>query len=228
MHGEAGSHWRPVQFGPDATPGLWWCKRRHGADADPGRPPMATTKLNDTHLAILTQAAQRPKFRVLPTPESLKADGGAVARALKTLLKRGLIAEEPARRSDSEWRRDDDGARLTLAISPAGLAAIDVAEPVASSPAEGAAHGPEKKASVRDINTAAPPPTAQRPGTKGAEITALLKRNGGATLDELTAATGWQAHSVRGFLSGALKKKLGYCVTSERSGEGARRYRIAA
>jgi DNA-binding MarR family transcriptional regulator len=60
---------------------------------------MATTKLTDTHLVILSQAAQRPKLRVLPTPESLKADAGAVTRALKVLLKRGFIAEQQARKS---------------------------------------------------------------------------------------------------------------------------------
>ncbi len=192
---------------------------------------MPTTKLNDTHLVILSQAAQRPKFRVLPTPESLKADRGAVARSLKALLKRGLITEERARRSDPEWRRDGDGARLTLAITPAGLAAIGVTEPIASSPAEEGAqatHGPEKKPDIGDAASETPSVNAQRPGTKGAEITALLKRNGGATVDEMIAASGWQAHSVRGFLSGTLKKKLGYTVASERGEDGLRRYRIAA
>jgi Protein of unknown function (DUF3489) len=193
---------------------------------------MATTKLTDTHLVILSQAAQRPKARVLPTPESLKADAGAVTRALKALLKRGLIAEQQARKSDPEWRRDESGSPLTLVVTPAGLEAIGLADhgPNASS------HDGGQTAQESNRNGAGkqgPAPggssnTTQRPGTKGAEITALLKRNSGATLDELTAASGWQAHSVRGFLSGTLKKKLGLTVTSERGEDGVRRYRIAA
>ena len=54
----------------------------------------------------------------------------------------------------------------------------------------------------------------------------LLRRPGGAGLKELQAATGWQAHSVRGFLSGTVKKKLGLTLSSDRTGDGLRRYRI--
>ncbi len=58
-------------------------------------------------------------------------------------------------------------------------------------------------------------------------ITAMLETRDGASVADLMDATGWQAHSVRGFLSGTLKKKLGYTVTSERH-DGVRRYRIPA
>ena len=54
----------------------------------------------------------------------------------------------------------------------------------------------------------------------------LLNRAEGATIDELQAATGWQQHSVRGFLAGAVKKKLGLTVLSEKPDAGPRRYRI--
>lgn len=54
----------------------------------------------------------------------------------------------------------------------------------------------------------------------------LLSRPDGASLEELQAATGWQAHSVRGFLSGTVKKKLGLTLLSERAGDGPRRYRV--
>lgn len=54
----------------------------------------------------------------------------------------------------------------------------------------------------------------------------LLRRSDGACVEELQAATGWQAHSVRGFLSGTIKKKLGLTLRSERTGDGTRRYRI--
>jgi hypothetical protein len=66
-----------------------------------------------------------------------------------------------------------------------------------------------------------------RSGSKGAAIVALLSRKDGATIAELSATTGWQAHSVRGFLSGSLKKRLGMEVTSEKGSDGQLRYRIA-
>jgi hypothetical protein len=85
-----------------------------------------TTKLSDTQLVILSQAAQKPDARVLPLPSNLQAKGGGVTRALKSLLKRGLIAEQAGSSSDEEWRRDESEAPLTLVITPTGRAAIGV------------------------------------------------------------------------------------------------------
>lgn len=65
-----------------------------------------------------------------------------------------------------------------------------------------------------------------RNGTKGSTIVGLLKLKGGATIAELIKATGWQAHSVRGFLSGALKKKARMTIASEKGDDGERRYRV--
>src|ERR1700677_876269 len=59
-----------------------------------------------------------------------------------------------------------------------------------------------------------------RRGTKTAKILDLLKRPDGVTLKELTKATGWQAHSVRGFLSGAIGKKMGIRVESSKQPDG--------
>jgi hypothetical protein len=64
-----------------------------------------------------------------------------------------------------------------------------------------------------------------KPGSKLAALIELLARAEGARLEELQAATGWQAHSVRGVISGALKKTYGLTVTSEKA-EGGRVYRI--
>jgi Protein of unknown function (DUF3489) len=55
----------------------------------------------------------------------------------------------------------------------------------------------------------------------------LLGRPEGATIEELQAATDWQQHSVRGFLAGAVKKKLGFTLLSEKPDAGPRRYRIS-
>lgn len=63
--------------------------------------------------------------------------------------------------------------------------------------------------------------------TKSSQCLTLLRRNEGTTVTELMAATGWQSHSVRGFLSGAVKRKLGLTVTSSVEQDGVRRYHLA-
>lgn len=65
-------------------------------------------------------------------------------------------------------------------------------------------------------------------GSKKALVLELLRREDGATLAEVIAVTGWQAHTVRGFMSGALIKKAGLPVESLRNDEGVRCYRLTA
>lgn len=64
--------------------------------------------------------------------------------------------------------------------------------------------------------------------SKASKILKLLRRKGGTTIAEIEKATGWQPHSVRGFLSGTVKKRLGLNLTSEKSPDGRRRYMIGA
>ena len=65
------------------------------------------------------------------------------------------------------------------------------------------------------------------PGSKSAQVIALLEKSKGATLAELMKATGWQAHSVRGFLSGTLRKKMGLKIESTKRGGEERVYSIS-
>jgi hypothetical protein len=65
-----------------------------------------------------------------------------------------------------------------------------------------------------------------REGSKTAKVIDLLKRSGGATLSQIMKATDWQAHSVRGFISGTLGKKMGLTVESTKGEDGARVYSI--
>ena len=67
-----------------------------------------------------------------------------------------------------------------------------------------------------------------RDGSKAAKVLDLLKRPGGATAKELMKATSWQAHSIRGFLSGTVSKKLGLAVTSTKGEDGERTYSVKA
>ncbi len=72
------------------------------------------------------------------------------------------------------------------------------------------------------------PVAAVRQGTKLAILVDLVSRRGGATIAELTKATGWQPHSVRGAISGTLKKKLGLAIASEKVESRGRVYRAVA
>jgi hypothetical protein len=68
--------------------------------------------------------------------------------------------------------------------------------------------------------------TAPREGSKTTKVLELMKREGGVTLKEIMVATDWQAHSVRGFISGTLGKKMGLTVLSTKTENGERTYSI--
>ena len=69
---------------------------------------------------------------------------------------------------------------------------------------------------------------SSRPQSKQDLLVELLRRKTGATIEEASRATGWQAHSIRGAISGLLKKKLGLTVKSEKTDARGRVYRITA
>ncbi len=135
--------------------------------------------------------------------------------------------------NEAHWRETRDGGRTALAITDAGLQAIGVASDEDSGKRAAAAkprpkqrrRRAEPKPSGAKLKGKTSPP-AVRPGTKQALMIDLLKRKKGATIEEIVEATGWQAHSVRGAISGALKKKLGLAVTSEKVKARGRVYRI--
>ena len=203
------------------------------------------TQLSDTQLVILSKAAEHPERIALPLPARLK--GGAVKIVVGSLIKRGLLEEVDAkvRSGEAIWRETGDGHGVTLAITDAGLATIGVEPEAAKRPknaqkaaasktpakASQAATGAKK---AEAATTAAPPPKAPagaterlpREGTKQATMIAMLQRKNGATIAEIVEATGWQQHTVRGALAGALKKKLGLTIVSEKVDGRGRVYRI--
>lgn len=81
------------------------------------------TKLSDTQLVILAAASQRQDGNVLPLPGSLY--GGARGKVITSLMTKGLIEEVEARAGDEVWRETGDGHGVTLAITRAGLTAIN-------------------------------------------------------------------------------------------------------
>ena len=86
--------------------------------------------------------------------------------------------------------------------------------------------GPKKAKAGKQRATTSEKPAQAREGSKTAQILDLLKRPVGATLKAIMAATGWQAHSVRGFISGTLGKKLGLAVESIKGENGERTYSL--
>jgi hypothetical protein len=209
------------------------------------------SKLSDTQSIILSAAAQRADGNLLPLPSSLR--GGAATKVVGALLSRGLIREEvtdSTRKADAAlntiWRNEDDGRGVLLYVTPAGLEAIGI-EPApettgpnsAGEPAAGAASGadtgpaettPKKRGRPRKVApkaTDVAPAPKTRDGTKQAQVIAMLSRREGATIAQIVEATEWRSHTVRGFFAGALKKKLGLEVTSEKVEGGERIYRIA-
>jgi hypothetical protein len=87
-----------------------------------------------------------------------------------------------------------------------------------ASPAKKAPKGAKKAGSAKAGKA--------REGSKTAEILDLLKRSGGATLAEIMKTAGWQAHSVRGFISGTLRKKMGLGVSSTKGEDDERSYSL--
>ncbi len=91
---------------------------------------------------------------------------------------------------------------------------------------------PTKPTKTRIVRRSAPKaarkaPAPQSKTTKQDQVLALLHRQRGASIEEIVAATDWQPHSARGFLSGAVKKRLGIDVISEKGNDGVRRYYVA-
>ena len=188
------------------------------------------TQLSDTQALILSAAAQRPEHIALPLPDSLR--GGAAAKVVGAMLAKGFLQEVDAdlRKGEPIWRETGDGHGTTLVATDAGLAAIGI-EPEDTNTAPVGADDAPSDAPATDTPTApeaAPKARTPREGTKQATLIAMLRAPEGATIEEITSATGWQSHTVRGAIAGALKKKLGLEVTSEKVEGRGRVYRLPA
>ena len=166
------------------------------------------TKLTDTQAIILSAASQREGHIALPLPGSLR--GGAATKVVRAMLAKGFLEEVEAdmRNGEPVWRETGDDHGVTLIATDTGLAAIGIEAD--NSPAE----------------DPAPKTRTPREGTKQAKLIAMLRAESGATIEEIVAALDWQAHTARGAMSGALKKKLGLTITSEKVDGRGRVYAI--
>lgn len=155
-------------------------------------------KLSPAQSLLLRTAARRPDGRVIP-PDTLR--GGARVKVLASLLQRGWI------------ELADSGHVLT----DAGYAAIGQKRPMLPDDVQ-------PMDTIVDLQLLEGIPI--RPGTKLAALVMALRRPQGATSLQLMLATGWQPHTVRGAISGMLRKKLGLNVVLAHNDSGERVYRV--
>jgi hypothetical protein len=191
---------------------------------------MTQIQLSDTQAVILSAACAREDGNLLPVTASLK--GGAVNMVLNSLIKKELAEETPAEPGAPVWREDEDGTPLTLRATPAAYEALGI---VGDTGADGA---PEEEPATDMAEQPETPPTGAhgaheakparktREGTKQEALIALLKRPEGASIEEISTEFGWAHHTVRGAIAGALKKKLGLAVTSEKVEGRGRVYKL--
>jgi hypothetical protein len=174
---------------------------------------MTQIELTDAQAVILSAACAREDGAVFPVTASLK--GGAVGNVCKSLLKRGLIEEIAAVNCDTVWCHDEARGPVTLRATLLAYRALGIGD------------DPEEQADDTPQSIAMAAPVHRRSGTKQEAVIAMLRAEGGATIEEIMAATNWAGHTTRGFLSGALKKKLGLTITSEKVDGRGRSYMIA-
>lgn len=172
---------------------------------------MDQIQLSETQSVILSAACARDDGLIFPITAKIK--GGAVGNVCKSLLKRGLIEEIQATDLNTVWRHDEELGSITLRATPLAYSALGITEETAEVPTE----------------PARPAPKVERTkGGKQAMLIEMLKRPEGATIQQVVDGTGRLPHTVRGAIAGALKKKLGLNVVSEKVENLGRVYRIEA
>ena len=174
-----------------------------------------TPELSDLQLILLTAACQRVDGSLLPPPESIGDQGDRIRKAVAALLKRRFAEEVDATDIAHMWREEDD-RRIGVIITDNGRAAIGAAElsavpdappaPV-DEPTQPVVPALDAPVAEQVAPVVAAPVTA-RPGTKQALLIDLLQRKDGASITELTDATGWLPHTTRAALTGLRKRGL--------------------
>jgi len=154
------------------------------------------------------------KTELSPTQQSLlKSAAGCEDRAIRwpDNLRGGARTKIITALVEAGFAENRKG---TLVVTEAGMRAVGVA--------------PEAAPKRAPHTKAAGAPRKMREGSKQARLIEMLKRKEGASIEEFVEAFGWQPHTVRGAIAGALKKKLGLTVTSEKVDGRGRVYRIEA
>ncbi|WP_022683145.1 DUF3489 domain-containing protein [Sphingobium bisphenolivorans] len=198
-------------------------------------------RLTDIQLVLLATAAQRENGSLLPPPDTLGDGPARIRKVVEQLIRRGL-AEEVALPSGADAWRTEGKRLIGVVITDAGRAAIavepeepetpapELTSPEMTTDASAAADAEEhedpaptpstgNEAATGDNPTEPPNAAPQLPAahTKSALVLDMLRRDRGATLDELTSATNWLPHTTRAALTGLRKK--GHTIDKHKRGE---------
>ena len=201
-------------------------------NALPGVAPVKKFKDRPTGVARIWKAIQPAEEAALPEAIAEPEDGVLIASAAEALIEPIEELEVPA--------TDTVAEQLPIRSSPKSCPRRSPKPRRNQSPQP--RPEPHRRPTLRRRKPQLPrrppaprkhprPPKEQKrsnAGSKTANILDLIQREGGATLAEIMEATGWQAHSVRGFISGTLGKKMGLTVESVKGEDGQRTYSIIA
>ena len=194
-----------------------------------------TPKVTGTQLVILSAAAQRADHALFPLPQSLTVQGAALAKVITTLRKRKLAEERRIVDGAPEWRRGADNRGYGLFITTNGLLALGVEDADKDRPAQATSMPRKRKTATAPASSkpekASSSASKRRPAsaqTKQDLVIRMLHRQSGVSIADIIAKTGWQPHSVRGFFSGLVRKKLNLPLVSDVGKDGVRRYHIAS
>ena len=144
--------------------------------------------------------------------ESFKSAKAAVSRIWERIQGLGEAAKPEAEPAKPKADKKAKGGAQAAKGAPA--------KAKATKKATAAKNAPKAKKAAKAQESAGP-----REGSKTAQVVAMLQRKNGATLAEIMDKMGWQKHTVRGFMAGAMKK-AGYAVESFKPEGGERTYRI--
>ena len=177
-----------------------------------------TIPLTNTQRQVLERAAEQPDGRLGWFPDHVQ--GGARKKVIEGLWKKALITD-----IGPDWFIAPEGYDA-LGRVPVALPTTHPDPEVEAALVATEAQWVAEKAGA-DLQQVAPDHKPRsRESSKQATVIAMLKRPEGATIAQICALTGWLAHTVRGTFAGALKKKLGLTITSEKADGGQRVYRV--
>lgn len=162
-----------------------------------------TTQLSPSQQMILGHAAQHTDGKIEWFPDNIK--GGARKKVLDSLFNRAFITP-----LGDDWFVAAESYDALGLPRPAPITVAKLDTIIANAEAAQQAQAPKPRT---------------RDNSKLSQVIAMLKRPEGATIQQICATTGWQAHTVRGTFAGAFKKKLGLDITSTKN-MGDRVYRI--
>jgi hypothetical protein len=180
---------------------------------------MTMAKLTGTQLMVLSKASQRDDGSAVVPDRMNKA---AAAKVAMSLVGKKLMREVRAKPGAPVWRHAEDGRALSLVLLRAGRDALGVADTLEVCATPCAADSEREEAADQ-----APPVSSKaRPVGKRALIISMLAGPSGATLDELSVATGWLAHTTRAALTGLRQR--GYILERKQHPDDPTTWRITA